>query len=366
MAEATTTTAEITANGTAKPGPAVKIDVTEIAKPYREEVRTAIRDKCGGVGPKLVAFLANTDPYARQYAEWTGRACEADGIRYELRIITENELEEKLYRANEDPSVHGILIYYPVFGFFPSFYGGSMDDYLRDSVSFKKDVEGLSFTYRFNLYRNIRFMDAPSSLPPSSSGNPSQRPSAFAPQLKCLLPCTALSVVKILETIGGYNLDLPIGERMKGKVVSIINRSEIVGRPLGALLANDGADIFSVDIDSIYHFRRGQLLKTTETPESAVRRSDVIVCGVPVKSYKLPTAWVKPGAIVVNVASYKNVNEEELLNVPGVKYVPLVGKVTIAMLERNLIRLYEQYHAEASPGKDFKYVLENRPPMLKG
>ena len=38
----------------------------------------------------------------------------------------------------------------------PSFFGGSMDDYLRDTVSFKKDVEGLSFTYRFNLYRNIR------------------------------------------------------------------------------------------------------------------------------------------------------------------------------------------------------------------
>lgn len=63
MAEATTTTTttvETTANGTVKLGPAVKIDVTEIAKPYRDEVRAAIRDKCGGVGPKLVAFLANT------------------------------------------------------------------------------------------------------------------------------------------------------------------------------------------------------------------------------------------------------------------------------------------------------------------
>lgn len=52
--------AEATTNGTTELGPAVKIDVTEIAKPYREEVRAAIRDKCGGVGPKLVAFLANT------------------------------------------------------------------------------------------------------------------------------------------------------------------------------------------------------------------------------------------------------------------------------------------------------------------
>lgn len=48
------------------------------------------------------------------------------------------------------------MIYYPVFGAFPSFYGGSMDDYLRDTVSFRKDVEGLSNTYRRNLYHNVR------------------------------------------------------------------------------------------------------------------------------------------------------------------------------------------------------------------
>lgn len=52
--------------------------------------------------------------------------------------------------------VSGVMIYYPVFGAFPSFYGGSMDDYLRDTVSIRKDVEGLSNTYRRNLYHNIR------------------------------------------------------------------------------------------------------------------------------------------------------------------------------------------------------------------
>lgn len=39
--------------------PAVKIDVTDVAKPYREDVRNAIANKYAGVGPKLVAFLAN-------------------------------------------------------------------------------------------------------------------------------------------------------------------------------------------------------------------------------------------------------------------------------------------------------------------
>lgn len=50
----------------------------------------------------------------------------------------------------------------------------------------------------------------------------------------------------------------------------------------------------------------------------------------------------------MNVASFKNVDEEALLKVPGVVYVPLVGKVTVAMLERNLMRLYEQFHAPNS------------------
>ena len=44
--------------------------------------------------------------------------------------------------------MHGIIIYYPVFGAEPSFYGGHMDDYLRDSISPTKDVEGLCHTYR--------------------------------------------------------------------------------------------------------------------------------------------------------------------------------------------------------------------------
>ena len=60
---------------------------------------------------------------------------------------------------------------------------------------------------------------------------------------------------------------------MEGKVVTVINRSEIVGRPLAAMLANDGADVYSVDINSIYLFRGGRLQKVTdETVESLVRK----------------------------------------------------------------------------------------------
>jgi methylenetetrahydrofolate dehydrogenase (NAD+) len=216
------------------------------------------------------------------------------------------------------------MVYYPIFGQEETFSGASQDDYLRDSVSYKCDVEGLCHLYRSSLYRNVRYLE---------------------PGIKCLVPCTALSVVKILEACGCFNLKKPIKQQLQGKTVTIINRSEIVGRPLAAMLANDGAKVFSVDINSIFLFAGGRLEQvTTMTPEECVRQSNIVVTGVPVKSYRLPTEWIQDNTTVVNVASFKNVEEDALLQIPGVVYVPQVGKVTVAMLERNLMRLHEQFH----------------------
>ncbi len=207
--------------------------------------------------PLLVGLLANKDPAAKQYAEWTGKACQNDGLRYELRIVEDPiDVEAALMDANDDPRVHGIIVYYPIFGQMESFSGASQDDYLRDSVSFKCDVEGLCHTYRSNLYRNVRFLDHPIN------------------SQKCLLPCTSLSVVKILEQCPGcYDPLKPVGRKLEGKIVTVINRSEVVGRPLAAMLANDGAEVYSVDINSIYKFTGGRLHPChDETPESCVRK----------------------------------------------------------------------------------------------
>jgi methylenetetrahydrofolate dehydrogenase (NAD+) len=281
--------------------------------------------------PLLVGLLANKDPAAKKYAEWTGKACRNDGLRYELREIDDPiDVEAELNKANDDPNVHGIIVYYPIFGQVESFSGTSQDDYLRDSVSHKCDVEGLCHTYRTNLYRNVRFLDYPYN------------------SNKCLLPCTALSVVKILEACPGcYDKTKVSGKQTENKIVTIINRSEIVGRPLAAMLANDGADVYSVDIDSIYLFKNGKLQKVDagdETVESCVRKSNIVITGVPTKNYRLPTEWIQENTTVVNVASFKNVDQDELLKIEGVTYVPMVGKVTVAMLERNLMRLYENFH----------------------
>lgn len=305
-----------------------KVLAAEIAEPFRAEIRETIAQRYGDAPPKLVGLLGNDDFAARKYAQWTGKACAADGIDFELREVPRHELEQALEAANADPLVSGIMVYYPVFGNEPSFYGGSMDDYLRDTIAVEKDVEGLCYTYRNKLYRNQRYLDQARQ------------------RNKCILPCTPLSCVKILEHLGAYDASLPVGNRLDGRVITVINRSEIVGRPLAAMLANDGATVYSVDIDSIYLMKRGQLLETEETPESCVRMSQVVITGVPTKDYRLPTEWIQPDTTVINVASYKNVDEASLLAVPGVRYVPLVGKVTVAMLLRNILRLHEDYHAK--------------------
>jgi len=329
---------------------AKKIDAGSIAEPFREEVRAQVQKlQLSGIeAPLLVGLLANSDPAAKKYAEWTGRACRADGIRYELRTMDDPiDVEAALRDANDDPRVHGIIVYYPIFGQVESFSGESQDDYLRDTVSYKCDVEGLCHTYRSSLYRNIRYVDFPANTK------------------KCVLPCTALSVVKILESCSTcYDKSKPIGRHMEGKTVSIINRSEIVGRPLAAMLANDGADVYSIDIDSIYLFRGGRLHKCEgETPESCVRKSNIVVTGVPTKNYRLPSEWIQPNTTVVNVASFKNVDAEEILQIEGVQYIPMVGKVTVAMLERNLMRLFYNFHHPDRLHEDkYKAALEAQRP----
>ncbi|GMH64771.1 hypothetical protein TrST_g1220 [Triparma strigata] len=310
--------------------PGEKVVTSKIALTYKDEIRDFLASLPPNTpAPLLVGLLATSDPAAESYANWTKKAFEEDGLRYEVRKIEEQHVEEALAQCNDDPNVHGIIVYYPIFGLTPSYSGSSHDDYLRDSVSVQKDVEGLTFTYRTSLYKNIRYLNS-------------------NPNSKCVLPCTALSCVKILEHCGVYAKSPGVHNRLQGKTCTIINRSEIVGRPLAAMLANDGATVYSCDVDSIYKFEAGGLRRCDEgtTVKSVVEISDVVVTGVPVKSYKLPTEWIKENTVVINVASFKNVDADELLKIDGVKYVPMVGKVTVKMLERNLCRLYKQYHMD--------------------
>ncbi|EGW35631.1 uncharacterized protein SPAPADRAFT_58844 [Spathaspora passalidarum NRRL Y-27907] len=294
-----------------------------IAKPYIEEVTKGVQAL--DFTPKLVGLLANDDPAAQMYASWTGKTCESLGFHYEVVNVNKNDLEATLIRANKDPSIHGIMVYFPVFG-------DKQDQYLQQLIAPEKDVEGLNFLYYHNLYHNVRFLDPPHN------------------QQKSILPCTPLAMVKILEYLGVYNTILHYGNRLYGKKVLVVNRSEIVGRPLAALLANDGATVYSVDINNVQQFTRGDDLSehrhkvidldpSEASLEKLVPTCDVIITGVPSDSYKFPTELVRHGTVVINFSSSKNFNDD--IKLKAGLYVPSIGKVTIAILLRNLLRLID-------------------------
>ena len=83
--------------------------------------------------------------------------------------------------------------------------------------------------------------------------------------------------------------------------MTIINRSEVVGRPLAALLANDGAKVFSVDINDILEFHRGTGLEfhkykvsdCHKTLEEILPISDIVITGVPSSEYRVPISLLK-------------------------------------------------------------------------
>ncbi|KAJ1968646.1 Methylenetetrahydrofolate dehydrogenase [NAD(+)] [Dispira parvispora] len=299
--------------------PGKTILASTIAKPFVEQLKSSIESN--HLTPKLVGFLANTDAAAEKYAEWTAKTCAETGVTFELRQVDKTVLEDEIIVANQDPKVHGILVYYPVFG-------DRQDQYLQNVVSPKKDVEGLCHLYCYNMYHNIRFLDDQLTQ-------------------KCIIPCTPLAIIKVLEHVGVYNRVLAYGNRLHGRTITVINRSEVVGRPLAALLANDGAKVYSVDIHNVLEFHRGEGIKlkkhevceTSLAMEDVVSRSDVVITGVPTPSYKLPTKLLKDGVIAINFSTFKNF-EEDIKERASI-YVPSVGKVTVAMLQRNLLRLYD-------------------------
>ncbi|CAG2116134.1 unnamed protein product, partial [Medioppia subpectinata] len=149
----------------------------------------------------------------------------------------------------------------------------------------------------------------------------------------------------ILEYCKIYDNDSSYGNQLNGQVITIINRSEVVGRPLAALLANDGARVYSVDVSDILVFDRGVNLELRkyrvrdcgEKLDDILAKSDVVVTGVPNANYKVATKSLKEGVIAINFSSCMNF--EDTVKDRAVIFVPAIGKVTTTMLQRNLLRL---------------------------
>ena len=293
------------------------IDPNDLAETQRREVRTMLAAHPGPL--RIRGILTAGEGPSAVYAEYTRKACESVGVAFETVVTERLAVEDAIKRANDDETVHGIMVYYPVFG-------TQQDAYLRDTVSPNKDMEGLHELWRRRLFDNVRFVDE-------------------AQTKKCILPCTPLAILKLVDGAGFF---ADTGQPLHGKKVCIFNRSEVVGRPLAVMLANDGADVVSFDIDGPLHFvGTGEHAHRVEEIDidraTALKRADIVITGVPSKAFeKVRADEVRPGALCLNFSTRKNfapdVKEAE------VTFIPRVGPMTVTMAIRNAARLYGHTH----------------------
>lgn len=290
------------------------LDANSIAAGYRDVVRLEISEE--NLKINIVGILATSDPASMTYAEYTKTGCEKVGVNFELRVTDPESADRLLREANENPDVHGIFVYYPI-------WGDQRDAELRNMISPHKDVEGLSPHWIDKLYRNERFDDSDRTR-------------------KAILPCTPLAILKLLEATDCY---MPYGLPFRGMNITVFNRSEVVGKPLAYMLSNDGARVFSFDVNGgfVVDVASSDCGATPITREEALRNSDIVITGVPSKQFeKVRASELKPNAICLNFSSIQNFGQDaqEAASI----YIPRVGPMTVAMCLRNALQLYRNYH----------------------
>jgi methylenetetrahydrofolate dehydrogenase (NADP+)/methenyltetrahydrofolate cyclohydrolase len=290
-------------------------------KPISEEMRAGVKAEveslhARGVTPKLVAVLAGDNPGAKFYAGAQEKACQQVGIAYELQQhpadIGQADLEAAIGKLNADATVHGVLLLMPL----PKGLDGATAQALIDP---RKDVDGVS----------------PANLGRVVLGQPR------------LAPCTAMSVIELLRASGvdAY-----------GKEAVVVGSSEIVGKPVALLLVDkyitadsegktDRLAGATVTVCHIGTSERGDLAAHTS-------RADILVTAVGVKPGLISGEMVKPGAIVIDVATIRVKDEEtgktktygdvdfEAAKQKAAAITPVpggVGVVTTAILLRNTL-----------------------------
>lgn len=291
-----------------------KLNPAKVAEKYIREVKADIDTIDDQL--KAVGLIATDDLPSMSYAKATRQKFDEVGISYDLRKVQRLDLESEIMRANEDPSVHGIFIYFPVFN-------NQQDVYLRNLVDYRKDIEAGSLYWTRKLYANDRV-----AVP-------------GAPSKKALLPCTPLAIIKMLAEISVYSTD--VERPIEGKCVTIFNRSEVNGRPLAVMMSNDGAIVYSFDINGPLLFKNAKPEEIDISRQEALAASDIVITGVPNKSFpKIRCDEIKPGTVCVNFSSYPNFEDD--IHTHTDMYIPRVGPMTVAMSMRNTVRLYRNFH----------------------
>jgi methylenetetrahydrofolate dehydrogenase (NADP+)/methenyltetrahydrofolate cyclohydrolase len=272
------------------------MDGAALARKIREELKedTGILKKTAGLTPKLTVVLVGNDPASQIYVNNKVNACKEVGFESEVIRLSDAIAEEQLLKIiaglNKAPDVHGLLVQLPL----PEHIA---EENIVAAIDPKKDVDGLH----------------PVNIGQLLLGRPN------------FIACTPFGCLKLLEHYG---------VNPAGKHAVIVGRSNIVGKPLSALLLQKNATV------TVCHSHTVNLSEITA-------QADILVASVG-KAGFITQEMVKEGAVVLDVGinrldsgkvagdvDFASVSEKAGLITP----VPNgLGPMTIAMLLTNTLK----------------------------
>ena len=272
-----------------------KIDGIEVSKEVKEILKRAVQKlKSEGLQPCLATILVGNDPASMTYVRNKHKACESVGIKtkdYNLsNTASQEELDKIVDDLNNDREVHGILVQLPL--------PRQLNEFTTISrILPLKDVDGLT-------PQNVGLLSMGKSI---------------------LKACTPSG---IMEMFYYYKINL------EGKNIVMINRSNLIGKPLYNLLLQNNATVITCH-------------SKTKNLKEYCQNADIIITAVGDRTkFKLTSDMIKQGAIVIDVAISRHngklvgdTDYDDIIQraswatpVPGG-----VGPMTVAMLLKNTV-----------------------------
>ena len=272
------------------------LDGKEVAQASTENLLVRVKKLNGfGRAPKLVAVLVGDDPASSTYVSMKERACHSLGIETEIKRLSKDtsttELIQIIIDLNHDEKVDGILLQHPV--------PNQIDEIsCFNAIDIKKDVDGVT-TQGF--------------------GNMSMGLDAFG-------SCTPLGIMRILDH---YKINL------EGINALVIGRSQILGKPMAAMLLNANATVTTA------HSKTQNLMDN-------LKNYDLVVVAVGLPKF-VSADDLKQGSILIDAGYHptEKCGDVDMTNISNIvsAYTPVpggVGPMTINTLMMNTIEAMEK------------------------
>ncbi len=278
------------------------IDGNAIAASIRQEIRAQVEklEQAGNRVPGLAVILVGDDPASHIYVKNKRRDCYEVRFKSDARHlsadISQDELLATIEELNADESIDGIMVQLPLPDHIDTLA-------IMDAIDPNKDVDGF---HPYNVGRLVL-------------------------RYPGLRPCTPMGVMQLLKKTGVSIL---------GKDATVIGVSNHVGRPMSLELLLAGCSVSSTH-------------KFTSNTREYVEYADIVVSAVGIPGL-IKGAWIKPGAIVIDVGITRDENgklhgdvefDEAVKRAGWITPVPGgVGPMTRVAMLQNTLYAMEQFH----------------------